>query len=44
MRIGQLIDLEQFQWFIRAHLESPDGDLLTANSLTELAAAKFALS
>jgi starvation-inducible DNA-binding protein len=44
MLIGQLTDLEQFQWFIRAHLESSDGDLLTANSQTELAAAKSALS
>ena len=44
MLIGQLSDLEQFQWFIRAHLESSDGDLLTANSQTELAAAKSALS
>tara|TARA_R110001583_G_scaffold130373_2_gene282131 strand:+ start:945 stop:1079 length:135 start_codon:yes stop_codon:yes gene_type:complete len=44
MLIGQLTDMEQFQWFIRAHLESSDGDLLTANNHTELAAAKSARS
>jgi starvation-inducible DNA-binding protein len=44
MLIGQLTELEQFQWFVRAHLESSDGELLTANSKTELAAAKSALS
>ncbi len=44
MLIGQLTELEQFQWFIRAHLESSDGNLLTANSKTELDAAKSALS
>jgi len=44
MLIGQLTELEQLQWFIRAHLESSDGDLLTANSQTELAAAKSAHS
>jgi starvation-inducible DNA-binding protein len=42
MLIGQLTDMEQFQWFIRAHLESSDGDLLTANDHTESAAAKSA--
>jgi starvation-inducible DNA-binding protein len=41
--ISQLTNLEQFQWFIRAHLESSDGDLLTADSQTELAAARSAL-
>ncbi len=25
--IAQLHDLEKFQWFVRAHLESPDGEL-----------------
>ncbi len=44
MLIGQLTELEQLQWFIRAHLESSDGDLLTANSQTELDAAKSARS
>jgi starvation-inducible DNA-binding protein len=42
MLIGQLTDLEQFQWFIRAHLESSDGNLSTANNKTEKAAAKSA--
>nr|WP_136252273.1 DNA starvation/stationary phase protection protein Dps [Ningiella ruwaisensis] len=27
MLISQLADLEQFQWFVRAHLESASGDL-----------------
>lgn len=27
MLTGQLADLEQFQWFVRAHLESASGDL-----------------
>jgi starvation-inducible DNA-binding protein len=27
MLISQLTDLEQFQWFVRAHLESADGEL-----------------
>ena len=44
MLIGHLTDLEQFQWFIRAHFESSDCDLLNANSQTELAATKSALS
>ena len=30
MLIGQLAELEKFQWFIRAHLESADGSLGTA--------------
>lgn len=42
MLIGQLTDLEQFQWFIRAHLESSEGDLPTANKSTEVSAAKAA--
>ncbi|MED5236477.1 MAG: DNA starvation/stationary phase protection protein, partial [Pseudomonadota bacterium] len=24
---GQLADLEQFQWFVRAHIESGSGEL-----------------
>ncbi len=44
MLIDQLTDLEQFQWFIRAHLESADGSLPTANKKTESAAAKAARS
>ena len=27
MLIGQLEDLEQFQWFVRAHLESGEGTI-----------------
>jgi starvation-inducible DNA-binding protein len=27
MITGQLADLEQFQWFVRAHIESSDGEL-----------------
>jgi starvation-inducible DNA-binding protein len=42
MLIGQLTDLEQFQWFIRAHLESADGKLPTAHESTERGAASAA--
>ena len=42
MLIGQSGQLEQFQWFIRAHLETPDGSLSTGNSRTEKTAAKRA--
>ena len=42
MLTGQLAALEQFQWFIRAHLESADGKLSTADKKTEKAAAKAA--
>ena len=44
MLIGQLTDLEQFQWFIRAHLESSDGVLATADNQSESSAAKAARS
>ncbi|MEC7509491.1 MAG: DNA starvation/stationary phase protection protein, partial [Pseudomonadota bacterium] len=27
MVTGQLADLEQFQWFVRAHIESGSGEL-----------------
>ncbi|GAA2880556.1 DNA starvation/stationary phase protection protein [Streptomyces mexicanus] len=37
--IEQLRDLEQFQWFVRAHLESAGGSLATAGSHTEEEAA-----
>jgi starvation-inducible DNA-binding protein len=40
--IGQAGQLEQFHWFIRAHLERPDGTLATANARTERGAAKEA--
>lgn len=38
--IGQLRDLEQFQWFVRAHLETSGGTLATADASTELDAAR----
>jgi starvation-inducible DNA-binding protein len=38
--IGQLRDLEQFQWFVRAHLETPEGTLRTAEAGTEKSAAR----
>ncbi len=41
--IGQTADLEQFQWFIRAHLESNSGQLDTAGAKTEKGAAKKAV-
>ncbi|MGX1274132.1 Dps family protein [Streptomyces phaeoluteigriseus] len=37
--IEQLRDLEQFQWFVRAHLESANGTLATAGAGTEREAA-----
>jgi starvation-inducible DNA-binding protein len=37
--IEQLRDLEQFQWFVRAHLESAGGTLATADAATEKAGA-----
>lgn len=37
--IGQLGQLELFQWFVRAHLESADGSLPTKGVTTELRAA-----
>jgi len=42
--IGQLHDLEQFQWFVRAHLENAGGALSTAGSRTEQGAAQQATS
>jgi starvation-inducible DNA-binding protein len=42
MLIGQTGHLEQFQWFVRAHLESADGTLSTRGAETEGAAAKRA--
>jgi starvation-inducible DNA-binding protein len=38
--IGQSGQLEQFHWFIRAHLESDDGTLATAGVRDEKTAAK----
>jgi starvation-inducible DNA-binding protein len=40
--IEQLRDLEQFQWFVRAHLETAGGSLTTAGAHTEEAAAEQA--
>jgi starvation-inducible DNA-binding protein len=42
MLIGQSGQLEGFHWFIRAHLEAPDGSLTTGNARTEKTAAKRA--
>jgi starvation-inducible DNA-binding protein len=39
MLIGQSRKLEQYQWFVRAHLESADGQLTTSDAHTELQAA-----
>jgi starvation-inducible DNA-binding protein len=40
--IGQLQALEQYQWFVRAHLESSSGELATEGSTTETEAARSA--
>jgi starvation-inducible DNA-binding protein len=42
MLIGQSAQLEQFHWFVRAHLEAPDGSLTTGAAKTEKAAASRA--
>jgi starvation-inducible DNA-binding protein len=42
MLIGQAQQLEQYQWFVRAHLENADGTLATAGARTEHQAAKSA--
>jgi starvation-inducible DNA-binding protein len=39
MLIGQAAQLEQYHWFVRAHLESPSGSLRTAGASTERRAA-----
>lgn len=44
MLIGQLAVLEQFQWFLRAHLESSSGTLPTVGETSEKGAAKAARS
>jgi len=44
MLIGQSGRLEQFHWFVRAHLERPDGTLRTAGADTERGAAQRAAS
>ena len=42
MLIGQARQLEEFHWFVRAHLESGDGTLTTGGAVTEQSAAKRA--
>ncbi|MEU6840353.1 DNA starvation/stationary phase protection protein [Streptomyces sp. NPDC046716] len=42
--IGQLRDLEQFQWFVRAHLETAGGSLRTGSADTEAEAAHRAVN
>ena len=42
--IGDLAQLEQFQWFVRAHLESSGGQLPTAGIDSEIDAARAARS
>ena len=42
MLIGHSAQLEQFHWFVRAHLEAPDGSLTTGTAKTEKTAAKRA--
>ncbi|ALE75197.1 DNA polymerase sliding clamp subunit [Pseudonocardia sp. EC080625-04] len=39
MLIAQAGQLEQYQWFVRAHLENSDGSLNTAGNTTESGAA-----
>lgn len=39
MLIGQVRELELFQWFVRAHLENNSGELETAGARTEKGAA-----
>jgi len=40
--LGQSADLELFQWFIRAHLESSSGKLASAGATSEKEAARAA--
>jgi len=40
MLIGQSAQLEQFHWFVRAHLENRSGTLATAGARTEKTAAR----
>ena len=44
MLVAQSAQLEQYQWFIRAHLENSSGALSTSDTKTERAAAKRARS
>lgn len=43
MLISQVAELELFQWFVRAHLETTDGALTNDGTTTEKAAAKKAV-
>ena len=40
MLVQQTAELEQYHWFVRAHLESSTGQLSTAGAVTETAAAR----
>lgn len=40
--IGQTATLEQYHWFVRAHLENASGTLVTRNAKTEAQAARAA--
>ena len=42
MLIGQSQQLEQFQWFVRAHLETSSGELITKGAGDEVEAAEMA--
>ncbi|MCW2717220.1 ferritin-like domain-containing protein, partial [Pseudonocardia sp.] len=42
MLIAQSGELEQHQWFVRAHLENSDGTLRSAGATTEVDAARDA--
>ena len=41
--IGQTGELEQFQWFVRAHLQRTDGDMVTNGASDEITAATRAV-
>ena len=38
--IGQTGDLEQYQWFVRAHLQGTSGALVSAGAEDEVGAAR----
>ena len=42
MLIAQAAQLEQYQWFVRAHLENSSGRLSTDGATTEKTAARKA--
>ena len=42
MLVQQTAELEQYHWFVRAHLESASGKLSTSGSSSEIAAARSA--